>query len=172
MKHITWAILVIMTLISCGNRNTELFAVESEIRVDDPRVFDSTLTYGISIKDIKNTFEVSAAQKGYTFEDISSINPSIARLENVFGDNNYGNLSRVRVYITDKDETVKREIFYQEIIKLNHVGPLQLFGSLSDVKSILENETYNINVELNFRSSTVGFLENRLIYSFVAIGNE
>lgn len=172
MKAFSIIIFLVLAFSSCRNRNQELFIAEAEIRVEDPSLFDNILTYGIPVKDIVNIFEATAAQNGFSMDDIATINPASARLVNVFGDDTYSNISRIRVFMSNKDQTIRREVYYQEMINFNHSGPLNLFGSLSDVKDILLEDTYTLEVELNFRSFSNGFLSNRLEYSFVAYGNE
>ncbi len=165
-------LVLVMMSSGCGDRRAELFSTQFEVRIDIPGPLEGIVTHGVNLEDIVNTFELAASQNGYSLEDISTVNPSVAVLENVFGLDNFSNISRVRVFMSNEDRSIKREIFFQETINLNHEGPLQLFGSLSDVKPMLEDELYHLNFEINFRTTTNSFLENRLVYNFVSYGNE
>jgi len=164
--------LIGLTLQSCRERTPELFQIQMEERINFNAGLNSIETHVFLLEDIPSTLEALAEQKGVTMDDISSVKPAIASLEGVFQEIDYSIVEEITINLIDpNDNTNNREVFYQELINLNHKGPLQLFGSLPDLKEILQEETYNLEIAIRFRTPTVQTLENRLIYSFVAYGN-
>lgn len=158
---------------SCNNREKELFTVEMETRLNIPGGLDNILTHVFVIQDVPSTLEAFAEQKGFSLDNIDRVNSSIARLEGVFEAVDYSNVDRIAINIRkDDDISSAREIFFQETIPLNHSGPLQLFGSLSDIKPYLVDEIFDLEIEIRFKAPTTQLLENRLIFSFVALDNE
>lgn len=154
-------------------KEQEIFSITNETEFNIPAGLDNLLTHIFVIEDLKSTLEAAATQKGLSLDDLSRVNASTAEFRGKFQQVDYSNISRVAVNMVDPaGELPKREVFYQEIININHSGPLQLFGSLSDVKSLLSNNDYNLEIELRFRAPTTMTLENRFIYNFVAFDNE
>lgn len=173
MRLMYFVIIIGLLTASCKKRENEVFTVEMEARLNIPGGLDNILTHVFVIEDIPNIFEAVAQQNGYNVEDIARVNPATAEISGVFEQNTYSFIDRVAINITKtNDNTTSREIFFQEIIALNHTGPLQLFGSLVDIKPYLLEEGYDLEIEMRFRQPTTGLLENRLQFSFVAYDNE
>lgn len=74
--------------------------------------------------------------------------------------------------IPSSDLNDRREVFYQNIIPLNHSGDLKLFGSLTEIKDILLNDKINLEIRLTFKTFTITELDNTLIMNFNAYGPE
>ena len=173
MRVILFFISLCFLTVSCNNREKELFTVEMEARLDIPGGKDNIWTHVFVLQDIPSTLEAFAQQRGYSLENIDRVNSSIASLEGVFETVDYSNFDRIAINIRKNDDIESaREIFFQEIIPFNHTGPLQLFGSLSDIKPYLVDEFFDLEVEIRFKAPTTQLLENRLIFSFVAYDNE
>ena len=173
MRLICGLFVIISLFSSCKEKETEVFSFTNEVQFNINAGLDNVLTHIFVIEDLPSTFEAAAVQNGFSLEEISRVNTSTAEFRGIFEDGEYSNIQRVAVNIIDPaGEYPTQEIFFQEIIDINHTGPLQLFGSLSNVKDILTRDRYNIEIELQFRAPTTRFLENRFIYNFVAFDNE
>lgn len=173
MKYLSFLCLVTLALCSCGNRSTEIFSMTNEAEFNIPAGLDNVLTHIFVIENLPSTFEAATNQNGFTVDQISKVNSSTAEFIGKFESVDYSNIERVAVNLVDPTgEFPTREIYFQEVIDINHSGPLQLFGSLSDVKDLLSQPTHNIEIELQFRAPTTLTLENRFIYNFVAFDNE
>ncbi len=166
-------LIVLFLTSSCRDKSQEVFSITNETDFNIVAGLNNILTHIFVIENLTSTLEAAAQQNGYNLEDLSKVNSSTAEFRGKFEDLDYSNIERVAVNLVDPTgEFPKREIFFQEIININHSGPLQLFGSLSDVKELLSQPTYNLEVELRFRAPTTQTLENRFIYNFVAFDNE
>ncbi len=173
MKYLAGSLCFLFFLIGCRDNPQELFSITNEAEFTVPAGLDNINTHIFVINNLPSTLDAGAAQNGFSLEQIARVNSSTAEIRGTFEMPNYSNVLRVAVNLIDPTgEFPKREIYFQEAIQINHEGPLQLFGSLSDVKDLLSKETHSIEIELTFRSPTTQTLENRFIYNFVAFDNE
>ena len=173
MKYLTFLFVILLSFSSCRNNSSEIFSITNEAEFNIPAGLDNILTHIFLIENLPSTFEAATNQNGFTVDEIARVNSSTAEFIGKFETIDYSNIQRVAVNLVDPTgEFPSREIYFQEVIPTNHSGPLQLFGSLSDVKDLLSKPTHNIEIELQFRSPTTLTLENRFIYNFVAFDNE
>lgn len=157
---------------SCRDRTPELFQMQIEERINFNAGLNSIETHVFLLEDIPSTLKALAQQKGISIEEIASVKPATASFEGVFQEHDYSIVEEVTIDLIDPDDSSNnREVFYQELINLNHKGPLQLFGTLPDLKEILLKDTYNLEIAIRFRTPTVQTFENRLLFNFVAYGN-
>lgn len=164
-------IFLAITMQSCRNNNEELFRIQMEARIDIGSGLNSIETHVFVLKDVVSNMQALMFQKSVTLDQIKSVNPATAIMEGIFNNIDYSIVDEITINIIDsEDPTMKREVFYQEVIQLNHTGPLQLFGSLPDVKDILSKDNYDLEVEMRFRTPTTITMENSLLYTFVAYG--
>ncbi len=173
MKYLFFLLIFCLTFPSCIDRESEIFSMTNEAEFNIPAGLDNILTHIFVIENLPSTLVAAANQEGFNLDDISRVNSSTAEFLGKFENIDYNNVQRVAVNLVDPNGVLPtREIYFQESIPLNQTGPLQLFGSLSDVKDLLSQPTHNIEIELQFRSPTTLTLENRFIYNFVAFDNE
>jgi len=163
--------ILIISFSSCRNTENELFEIQMEARLDISAGLNSIETHIFVLEDISSTLEANLVQKGMSIDQVNSIKPSTALMDGVFNEIDYSIVEEIAINIVDgTDSSNKIEVFYQELIPLNHSGPLQMFGSLPDIKDILNNDSYDLEVEIRFRTPTVQTMENKIIYNFVAFG--
>jgi hypothetical protein len=160
-------------LMACNPQEEELFEMQMELDFNLISGLNSFETHGFIIEDITSTFQSIAASKGVSLDNIGRLSPTIATLEGVFVNYDYSIIEWITIdLVNSEDENDKREIFYQEIIPLNHDGPIQLFGSITDLQNVLKNDFYDLHIEVKLKSPTTTLLENRIVYNFVAYKNE
>ncbi len=173
MRYLIILSIALLSIASCRNGADEAFSFTHETQFNVPSGLDNILTHIFVIENLPSTFEAAAAQNGLTADQIISVTSSTGEFIGRFESNDYSNILRVAVNLVDPTgEFDTREIYFQENIPLNHNGPLQLFGTLSDVKDLIAQPTHNLEIELTFKSPTSLTLENRFIYNFVAFDNE
>jgi hypothetical protein len=79
-------------------------------------------------------------------------------------------ISVMAVSINDPND--KREIFYYNLLDFNQRNELRLIRSLPDVRDILNQDFFNLEVRLNFRTITPVEIESRLTMNFIANGKK
>ena len=102
-------------------------------------------------------------------EDITQILPHDMRIVTVDGrEINYGMLNEIKVFITDGDLQGKRiEIGYVTPKLIERGNGIHLVPGIAEMTSYLENPSFNIDLELNFREISIA--TEQLLYVNFAV---
>lgn len=155
---------------SCTSDENVLFEIDLQEVIFVPGGLNNIETHVFVVPGIPNLLNAYLESNGFSYEDISRIGSGSARLEGNFQKYNYSVLAEVEVDMLNSDGTERLEIFYQEEIPFNETDQVNLFGSLTDVKEIMKDDTYNLEIALRFRSPTTSTNEHLFSYKLLVYG--
>ncbi len=147
-------IMILASLLSgCQkDQRTEVFEV--------PAIMDFTIDAGLNTFDTHfyvlspyiSAFPARLEDFNLEPEDIISVEPKSAELGSVFRDENLEFIERISIRIFRIDDPqFNREIFYFDPVPFQKKTVLRPFPGLSNVKEIVENQFFGIELRLDFR---------------------
>lgn len=168
--YILVSAVFMLTMTSCRPDVEPLFIMEMEVDFEIPAGLSSILTHTFLIRNINNPLDGYSQTFGVDTSQIITIQPGRGELFAIFGETNYDFVNRVSVWITASDNPdFRRELFYLDFNNNNNNGnTLRLLSSASNIKRLLTDDTFDIEVKLDFRSFSPRLIENRLIFNLVA----
>lgn len=156
---------------SCTDTPDALFQISTEANFDIAPGLNNIETFIFPISQVPTNF--AALSGGVDPNTIGSIQPSRATITAPFVAFDWSIVREVSVRaISPRNPELNREIFFQDQISLNNQNELRLFSSLSDVREILIDETFNLEVRFNFRNITPAEIPSRIEMNFLANGTE
>ena len=169
-----FSIFVVLSfiLLSCGSDRQELFIINNEIEFFVPGGLNTIETHVFVIRNVPSFYRSNLSVNGASDEQITSISPTRARLQGTFGVIDYDFIDEISVRAVSKtDPGLNREMYFQDRIPFNHSGDLELFSSISELKEILSEEIFDMEVRIRFRQSSPLQLQNKLIFSYAVFDN-
>ena len=161
----------ILFLGSCSNAPDALFQITTEAEFEIAPGLNTIETFIFPINQVPTNF--TALSNGADPNTIGSIQPSRAIITAPFVNFDWSIVREVSVRaISRRNPELNFEIFFQDQISLNNQNELRLFSSLSDVKDILIDESFNLEVRFNFRNITPAQIPSRIEMNFLANGTE
>lgn len=158
-------------LLSCGSGGERLFDLEIEA--------DFVIGAGLNTIDTHYFIvrRVPTRIKNYTGNIdpslIGQILPTKANVIAPFGNIDFSIVREISIWaISREDSEEKEEIFYQDRIDFSEQNELRLFSSLSEVKNILLQDNFDLEIRLNFRTFTPTSIDTRVRMNFIANGTE
>jgi hypothetical protein len=152
---------------SCGSDRQELFIIDNEIEFILPGALNTIETHVFIIRNVPSFYNLSLTANGASDEQVESIAATRARLTGSFGVVDYDFIDEISVRAISKtDPSLNREMYFQDRIPFNHSGDLELFSSISELREILSDEIFDIEVRIRLRQSTPLQLQNKLIFSY------
>ena len=161
-------IMAILTSISCNKNDKFLLEMPYKQKFSVNAGLDSQKTWFFNIKDIRSSRKELFSVNGIEESEITKINPGKAKLINVFGGDDYGNIEKISVQIFTDDRDKAKEIFYRDDVPPNTGSDLDLIATLVDLNDYLE-DTFNVFVKIKFRSPPPVSFENRIEFSFIVL---
>ena len=134
------------------DQRTEVFEV--------PGVMDFTIDAGLNTFDTHfyilspyiSAFPSRLEDFDLKPEDIISVEPKSAELASVFRDENLDFIERISLRLFKLDDPqFNREIFYFDPVPFQKKTVLRPFPGLSNVKEIVENQFFGIELRLDYR---------------------
>ncbi|MFT5833310.1 MAG: hypothetical protein ACI97N_000937 [Cognaticolwellia sp.] len=126
-------------------------------------------THNFQLPGFDAEYESFLTINGKTRENITQIIPKAFRITNVSGNITFGDLQRVRLFMTKTDGTLEREIAFLEPIPANIGYQIDLVPTLATVKEIIESGDFVLTLKLNYRSIPQQSIDARLNVVFQAV---
>lgn len=159
--------LIAITFFSCGSDRQELFIVDNEVEFILPGALNTIETHVFIIRNVPSFYRTSLTANGASDEQVVSITATRARLMGSFGPVDYDFIAEISVRAISKtDPGLNREMYFQDRIPFNQSGDLELFSSISELKDILAEEIFDMEVRIRLRQSTPLQIQNKLIFSY------
>ncbi len=157
----------LMTFSSCGSDRQELFIIDNEIEFLLPGALNTIETHVFIIRNVPSFYRANLAVNGASDEQVVSITATRARLSGSFGVVDYNFIDEISVRAISKtDPGLNREMYFQDRIPFNQSGDLEMFSSISELKEILSEEVFDMEVRIRLRQSTPLQLQNKLMFSY------
>ncbi|MFZ4545375.1 MAG: hypothetical protein ACOYOA_15085 [Saprospiraceae bacterium] len=169
-----FAIVLTLLLFSGWSCSGNLEGIDMIYRQDFPReipVGASTLfSHNFTIEKIGTNATTFYKNNNLTEFDIKRIVPKFARISARFGNGDFVFVNRVFVYIYPVGQPDKKmEVFYRDDIPVNTGNVLNLNPGIADVKSIMNGQTYTMEIRLDLRGQPGQNIEALIDYSFFAV---
>jgi hypothetical protein len=162
--------LTISMLLGCRkDQRVEVFEL--------PQVIDFTIDPGLNTFDtyffpfspIPSSFQSRLEDFNLEANEIISVEPKSGSLSSIFGDENLEFIERISLRLFKVQEpTFNREIFYFDPVPFKKATTLRPFPGLSNVKEIVENTFYGIELRLDFRFVPQRSIDMRFEFSLSA----
>jgi hypothetical protein len=146
-------LLFIVTLISgCSNDDRLFLERKLTANLSLPSNLNNIETHYFTIKNQQTLFSQTLLQRSLTKDNVISINGTNCTLSSKFGGVDMSFISNVSVRaISTSDRSKKAEMFYLEQIPFSQKSTLRLQTSVSELKDILSNDSFDIEVRLQVR---------------------
>lgn len=156
---------------ACVKSEDPLFEVEHDVDFEIPAGLNNIETHIFIINNVPTHVGNRLDDFNLTWDDVERINSAKATITGKFSNIDWDFVSSVEIdAINIHDHLDRKEIFYQEFIGFDTNEELRLLSSLSDIKSILENPTMKLEIQLRFKQFTPATLDTRFTYSFNVFG--
>ncbi|MDG2450520.1 MAG: hypothetical protein P8M34_12805 [Saprospiraceae bacterium] len=162
-------LLIIVSFLSCTKDAPTLFRIEAEAAFVIAPGLDNIRTHIWPLRNIRTNIGTLASES--TRELVDGIYANTAVVQSPFVNFDFRQINMASINIWDpQNPEDKREVFFMDRQNNNRREELQLFSSLSEVKDILLNDTFDAEVKIRFLTFTPTEIESRLIMNFVANG--
>ncbi len=162
-------LLIIVSLLSCTKDAPTLFRIEAEAAFVIAPGLDNIRTHIWPLRNIRTNIGTLASESTRVLVEGIYANTAVVQSPFVNFDFRQINMASINIWDPQNPED-KREVFFMDRQNNNRREELQLFSSLSEVKDILLNDTFDAEVKIRFLTFTPTEIESRLIMNFVANG--
>ena len=167
-RVLSFAILL-MLFSACGDKETPLFKMNFETEFTIQAGLNTIETHYIIIQDVPSLIESYKSTFNVSDDEISSILPSRADMTQIFSNHPYDYIDKISFWaVSNVDPTLRKEMFYMDFVPLNQGDELQMISSISNLKEIMFEGSFDLEVKLNFRSFPVNQTDNMITFSLVA----
>lgn len=167
-RGLLFAVILIL-FSSCEDKETPLFKMNFESEFAIQAGLNTIETHYIIIQDVSSLIESYKATFNVTDEEISSILPSRATMSQIFSNYPYDYIDKISFWaVSNIDPTLRKEMFYMDFVPLNQDDELQMISSISNLKDIMLEGSFDLEVKLNFRSFPINQTDNIITFSLVA----
>jgi len=161
--------LISLSFLSCSKEAPTLFRIETEAAFVIAPGLDNIQTYIWPLRNIRTN--ISSLTNEATKELVEGVFANTAVIRAPFSNFDFRQVNMAVINIWDpQNPEDKREVFFMDRQNNNRSEELQLFSSLSEVKDILLNDTFDAEVKIRFLTFTPSEIESRLVMNFVANG--
>lgn len=165
-------LLLLLLSASCKKKEDTRpgFDLQYQTQFDIPAGLGPFVVHHFYLRNIPTRFEQTLLQNGKLKEDIAAILTTQANLGGIFGDADFEFIEQisVRVY-NETDPNGAIEAAYRFPVPLDPGNNLPLIPSLADLKDILEEPRFSLDVALWLRKTTQIETSVRLDLQFKAV---
>lgn len=165
-------ILMLVSGLSCSKNNRDFIERRLVTNFEIPPGLNTLETHYFIVRDVPTLYLKTLEQSGLSNEGITQVSASKGELSLRLGGGNLAFISSVSVRAIEKGNTNnKLELFYIEQIPLNVGSTITLFAALSDIKNIVNKETMDMEIRLQFRSFAPSGISVSLDFGYLAFTN-
>ncbi len=157
-----------VVLFSCTTK-TPVFRINEEVSFTIPAGLSPLLVHHFQIKNIKSSLSEVLEESKIDIEAIKELYAGKGKFVSFYNNSNYGIIDKLSVWINKSgDEENQFEIYYLDEVPLNRKGELKLLSSGQDIREVLKNDKYDIDIEVRLKYVITEPIESRFLFSFVA----
>jgi hypothetical protein len=167
-------LLLLLMLLSASCKKKEDtrpgFDLQYQTQFDIPAGLGPFVVHHFYLRNIPTRFEQTLLQNGKLKEDIAAILTTQANLSGVFGDADFAFIEQISVKVYNETDPIGAiEAAYRFPVPLDPGNNLPLIPSLADLKDILEEPRFSLDVALWLRKTTQIETSVRLDLQFKAV---
>ena len=167
----SWKAVLFISLfyLSCTNERPVLFEINAESEFVISPGLDNLQTFTWTMNNIPTRIGIISNARD---EDlIEGIFANRAEVKAPFVNFDFTLINSVVINIWEPGKREdKKEVFFMDQFNNRNKERLQLFSSLSEVKDILLNDTFDAEIRIRFRAFTPTEIKSQLTMNFVAHG--
>ena len=171
-----WGIAVLIvasTALSCHKDNrVELFKMTQVMDFEIKAGLNTLETHFFIQPAANSSYEEQLELSGFDESLVATIEPRFSQLSTVFQDVNLEFIRLVEIRVVDPfDPVFQREVFYLDPVPPNTRTVIRPFPGLTDVREIVSQPTYGIEVRIVFRFVPTSTYDMRLQMDFSVFGD-
>jgi hypothetical protein len=172
MKYLTFLLLAILSLTSCGDNENEIFEISYDANIFYEAGLSQFEVHFIDNFDIPTLINARLTASGRTREDINKILPKSAELVNIRNDIGLDFIRNLELDVFEGSVLApnikenQTEIFFRQDVPQDRSSFIDLIPSLPDVKDYLLEETFNFTIRTELRAPPPNTIEARLRLTF------
>lgn len=153
VKNLYILLIIGLLFSACGDDNGDArFVIRGEAFIDIPANLGVIETHSFFIRKQPSFFNDLVQQNGLTAEDITAVLPAIATLRSRNTSVSLDFINEVSVRAVSRTNPSNNlEMFYLEFVELNEDQEIRFLPSIANLKSIIIEEEYDIEVRLTLR---------------------
>ena len=174
--RLIWGIgilLITMSGLSCHKDNRiELFKMTQVMDFEIKAGLNTIETHFFIQPAVNSSYEAQLELSGFEESLVASIEPRFSQLSTVFQDVDLDFIRIIEIRVVDTfDPIFQREVFYLDPVPFNTRTVIRPFPGLTDVREIVSQPTYGIEVRIVFRFVPQSSYDMRLQMDFSVFGD-
>ncbi len=163
-------LILSISLFSCKTK-TPVFRIDEEVSFTIPSGLSPFLVHHFQIKNVKSLLSKVLEENKIDINAIDELYAGKGKFVSFYNNSNYGIIDKLSVWINKSGEEDNQfEIYYLDEIPFNRKGELKLLSSGQDIREVLKNDEYDIDIEVRLKHVITEPIESRFVFSFVAYG--
>lgn len=163
-------IIFLVTSSGCIKTDEEFAERRLTAVFEVPANLNPVETHYIYVRNIPALYKQTLDTRGWSSENINRVSPSRAKIYGRFGSTNLSVFSSISVRLVSRDgKNTKSEMYFQEEIPIVARTELDLRPTLSDLKPIITQETFDMEIRLQIRGFVPVSLPLQLDFNYVAV---
>jgi hypothetical protein len=161
-------LFIFVSLWSCKTK-VPVFEIYQEVNFTIPSGKDPIATHHFLIHDIPSFLKANLKQKGLKSTDLTEFYAGKGKIESIVYSSNFGIIGKMSVWIYKKDDyNNSTEIYYRDNIPITLKGEIKLLSTGEDVRDILLNDKYEMDIEIQFKNFVTESIDCRFTFKFDA----
>jgi hypothetical protein len=161
--------MIFLTL-SCSKDVTVLFVGNMRATFDIPAGANVIETYYITVKNVPTFFEQTSSLANVSFDQVKVLQSAKGLLRSSFQPETYDFIERISIYVsTEKNPSNKREMYYVDFVPYTTDTELRMQSSTSDLLNILNEETVDLEIRINFREFVTRNIPTTIDFGYAAL---
>ncbi len=124
-------------------------------------------THYFVFNDIQTNYKALLQAHGYTADQIKNIEPGSAFVFSLDNSSMFDFIQEISIRLSSTDTFIK-EAFYTIQVPLNASDRLDMVGTLVDLKDILDQDRFNMEVIFKLRANSPANIDTRFTMKFLA----
>lgn len=154
---------------SCKKDNRINFQERLEVDVELGNGLNLVETHVFIVRDIASLIEGNLMNNGITIDDVDEIQSGRGDFTFPFFNGDFDFIQRVSIRVFNRsDPDGFKEMYYNDFVPINQGNKLNLFSNISNLKNIVSNEMFDMEVRLKFRSFVPPQTRIRLNFGYIA----
>lgn len=161
-------LLSILSFFSCKTK-VPIFEIPQEVNFVLPLGKDPLATHHFIIHNIPSFLNKKLETNNIKLSEIKELYAGRGKIESVVYNSNFGTIYKISISIfKEGDFDNRKEIYYHDEIPNIRRGELKLLSTGEDIREILLEDKYGMDVEVQFKVFTVEYIECRMNFNYVA----
>ena len=162
--------LGLILISGCVKTNEEFVERSLTAVFEVPANLNPVETHYLYVRNIPSLYAQTLSTRGWTNDQISRISPSRCRIYGRFGGVNLSIFSTISIRVISRDgKNTRSEMYFLEEIPLVGRSELDLRPTLSELKPILSQEIFDLEIRLQIRGFVPASLPLQLDFSYAAV---